>query len=308
MRIATLKHLRAVDALIVIFLFGLTFFSMIISGAGGGGLNLLGINLAVTAAILGLGRAAASTKNRLVHLVRDFYPVPMIFVAFKEVHVVIQSMSRTDFDQAFIAIDRWLFGADPTVWMARFAHPVLTEVLQVSYASYYVIMVLLGVELYRRDPGGTFPAVVFTITYGFFLSYIGYILFPGVGPRFTLHDFGALNDELPGLWLTNFLRDAINAGESIPKGAADPMALAQRDVFPSGHTQMTLLTMFFAWKHRVRSRHVITVLGTLLIVSTVYLRYHYVIDLAAGAAFMALTALTAPALERAWRRQSGNER
>ena len=306
MSIPSLKRLRAVDALVILFLSGLTFFSMAVGGTGGGWLSLLGVNLAITAAILGLGRAAASTKNRIVRLVRDFYPVPMIFVAFKEVHFVIQSMARTDFDAAFIAIDRWLFGADPTVWMGQFASPVLTEVLQVSYASYYVIMLILGIELYRLEPRGTFSTVVFTITYGFFLSYVGYILFPGVGPRFTLHDFAALNEELPGLFLTDALRDFINAGESIPKGAPDPMALAQRDVFPSGHTQMTLITIFFSWKYRVPSSVVITVLGTLLIVSTVYLRYHYVIDLAGGAAFMALTVLTAPLLERAWKEQSGS--
>ncbi len=300
MGIFTLKHLRAVAALILIFLLALTFFFMVIGSPGGGGLNLLGVNLAIAAAIFTLSRAAASTGNRALGLVRDFYPVPMIFVAFKEVHVVIQSMDRVDCDAAFIAIDRWMFGADPTVWLAQFSHPALTELLQIAYTSYYFIMIALGVELYRRDPRGIFSFVIFTITYGFFLSYVGYILFPGVGPRFTLHDFGSLNNELPGLFLTNFLRDAINAGESIPPGAANPLALAQRDIFPSGHTQMTILTIYFSWKYAVRSKYVVTVLGTLLIVGTVYLRYHYVIDLAGGAAFLALTVLTAPRLIRYW--------
>ncbi len=305
MRIFSLKYLRAVDALIIVFIFALTFFLMAVEGTGGGSLNLLGVNLAITAAILSLGRAAASTRNRALGIVRDFYPVPMIFVAFKEVHVVIQSMARTDYDAAFIAVDRWMFGVDPTVWISRFAHPALTELLQLSYTSYYFIMIALGVELYRRDPRGVFSFVIFTVVYGFFLSYAGYIAFPGVGPRFTLHDFGSLNTELPGLFLTNFLRDAINAGESIPRGAPNPMELAQRDVFPSGHTQMTLITMYFSWKYAIRSRHVITVLGTLLIISTVYLRYHYVIDLVGGAVFMALTVTTAPLLTGRWARFSG---
>ena len=295
----TLSHLRALDALVVLFLFGLALLSLATGNPGGGALILPGVNVAIAAAIFIVNRTAAAAENRLLRIVRDFYPVPMIFVIFKEVHIIIQSMGRSDYDAAFIAIDRWMFGADPTVWMARFAHPALTELMQISYTSYYFIMIVLGVELYRRDSRGIFSFVVFAIMYGFFLSYIGYILFPGVGPRFTLHDFGSINTELPGLFLTNFLRDAINAGESISPGMPDAVGFAQRDVFPSGHTQMTLLTIFFSWKYGLRSRHVVTVLGALLIVSTVYLRYHYVIDLVGGAAFMALTVLTAPVVHRA---------
>jgi membrane-associated phospholipid phosphatase len=300
-----LKQFRAVDALIAVFLLALTIFFVAVGTGGPRAFAFLGVNAAIVAAIVVVSRAAASSGNRLLAILRDFYPVPMIFVAFKEVHIVIQSMGRADFDPVFIAIDRWIFGADPTVWMTQHAHPAVTEVLQISYTSYYFIMIALGVELYRRDREGLFPYVVFTITYGFFLSYAGYMMFPGVGPRFTLHEFGSLNTDLPGLFLTNFLREAINAGESIPAGVANPLALAQRDVFPSGHTQMTLITIFFAWKYSVRSRYVITVLGTLLIISTVYLRYHYAVDLVGGAVFMAFTVLTAPHLRDLWARIAG---
>ncbi len=302
-----MKHLRAVDALIIVYLAGLTLCFFAVNGPSEVTMLLTGVNLVIALAILTVSRAAAGAGGRLLILTRNFYPVPMIFVVFKEVHIVIQSMARADYDPVFIAIDRWCFGADPTVWMSQFSHPAITELLQISYTSYYFIMVALGVELYRRDPGGSFSFVVFTITYGFFLSYVGYILLPGVGPRFTLHDFGSMDAELPGLFLTNFLRDAINAGESIPAGAANPLALAQRDIFPSGHTQMTLLTMFFAWKHAVRSRHVITIFGVLLIISTVYLRYHYVVDLAGGAVFAAFTLVSAPYLHRLLGMSGGND-
>ncbi len=298
-----MKNLRPVDTLVVLFLALLTVFFPLTGGGGWDAVLLLAANAVMIAGIFAVAaRHTISPGNCTLSLMRNFYPVPMIFIAFKEVHLVIQSMQMTlqrgDFDPAFIAIDRWLFGADPTVWMSQFSHPVLTEVLQIAYTSYYFIMIALGVELYRRDPGGMFSTAIFCITYGFFLSYAGYIAFPGVGPRFTLHEFGTLNSDLPGLFITDFLREAINAGESIPAGAANPMAIAQRDVFPSGHTEMTLLTIFFSWKYRVRSRHVITVLGTLLVVSTVYLRYHYVVDLIGGALFAAVTLLTAPPLIR----------
>jgi membrane-associated phospholipid phosphatase len=95
--------------------------------------------------------------------------------------------------------------------------------------------------------------------------------------------------ELPGLYLTNFLREIVNAGESIPAGTPNPALVVQRDAFPSGHTQMTLLVMYLSIKFKSRSRYFFIPNGTLLIFATVYLRYHYVVDLIAGAIFMVLT-------------------
>ena len=288
------RNLRPIDTLILFFLVCLSAAYAFTAASLGDWMAFFLLNAVIVAAV----RAAASMQARpgAVQVAYDFYPVVMILVVFKEVHVLIQSMGRTDLDPVFIAIDRALFGLDPTVWIAQFATPILTEVLQFSYVSYYALMLGLGFELYARKESGRFSLAIFTILYGFFLSYVGYILFPAVGPRFTLHDFSNLNAELPGLWFSAALRDFINAGESIPKGAQNALALAQRDAFPSGHTQMTLIVIYYATVFSTRSRYIIYLLGTLLIISTVYLRYHYVIDLVGGAALMVVTVRTAPKL------------
>jgi membrane-associated phospholipid phosphatase len=132
----------------------------------------------------------------------------------------------------------------------------------------------------------------FTIVYGLLVSYVCYLLLPGVGPRFTLHDFAALPHELPGLWLTDGLRFLINWGENISAAMtnAEAMKVVTRDVFPSGHTEITLLTMLLAFKFKVRARWFILLVGSGLIFSTVYLRYHYVIDVIGGA-LLAMTVL-----------------
>ena len=135
---------------------------------------------------------------------------------------------------------------------------------------------------------------------GFFLSYFGYMLFPAVGPRFTLHDFDMMNKELPGAWLAIWIRDFLNTGESIPRNAVNAIAVAQRDVFPSGHTQMTLVTIILAFRYKVKCRHIIALTGVLLIISTVYLRYHYVVDIIGGIIFVWPTLWLAPKLFRRW--------
>ena len=199
-----------------------------------------------------------------------------------------------------IAADRLIFRVDPTVWLGQFSHPLLTELLQVAYVSYYFIMLTVGVEVFLRIDEKKFSYVLFAILYGFFLSYLGYMMFPAVGPRFTLHTFQSIDRELPGIWATTPIREFLNAGESIPTAAANALALAQRDAFPSGHTQMALISLYLAHRYRLRSRYVLDVLGVLLIISTVYLRYHYVVDIIAGIVFAVVTLWSAPKLFEWW--------
>ena len=94
-----------------------------------------------------------------------------------------------------------------------------------------------------------------------------------------------------------------NTGEGIPPDSTDPAADVQRDVFPSGHTQITLLVMVLAFRYRSRTRWFLLGIGSALIVATVYLRYHYVIDLLAGTLFAILTLQVASLLDSWWDRR-----
>jgi membrane-associated phospholipid phosphatase len=200
-----------------------------------------------------------------------------------------------------------IFGFDPTVELYKIANPYLTELLQIAYASFFFLPIILAVHLLSRNRIKEFHFAVFAVVYGFLLSYIGYFILPAIGPRFTLHDFHATNTELPGLFLTNFLRDMVNAGESIRHGVANPEEIVQRDVFPSGHTQMTLIVMYLSFKFKLKSKYFFLVVGTLLIFATMYLRYHYFIDLVAGALFMIFTMWSGYYLYNWWMRKTGRE-
>lgn len=229
-----------------------------------------------------------------------WYLAPVVFITFKQLYYMVHPIHPTDYDDLFIKIDRWLFGVDPTHWFYQFSHPVITEILQIVYTSFYLLPIIVGIELLKRKRYDEFEFSAFLIVYGFFLSYLGYFSMPAVGPRFTLHDFFNIDNELPGLLLTPYLREFVNIGESIPKGTINPHLLVQRDVFPSGHTQMTLLTMYITIKFNTKTKYFIIPTGILLIISTVYLRYHYVIDLVAGAIMMIITLWTGKIIYKAW--------
>jgi hypothetical protein len=201
------------------------------------------------------------------------------------------------FDGWFIAADRWLFGSDPTVWLLRAAHPVVTDVLQLAYASFCLLPLAVAAELYAQGRERDFRQWAFICGCGFFLAFTGYLTFPTVGPRYALHAFDATARELPGFWLTPWLRGFLDASEMAPAGVAAGQALrlAPRDAFPSGHALVTLLSIAWAWRCRLRVRWPVSVAGLLLIVATVYLRYHYVAGVLAGAALAALCLAVGPA-------------
>jgi membrane-associated phospholipid phosphatase len=224
--------------------------------------------------------------RKLFRWIHDWAAFPLVVFTYKEVHFLVGPIHHgRDYDQKLIAIDRALFGVDPTQWLAQFSNPLLTEVLQIAYSLFYVLFIVAGLELYRRQDLSQFRYFRLTVVYGFFISYIGYFFLPAVGPRFTLHDFSKINTELPGLVFTPYLRWFVNIFESIQAGVSNETALAsaQRDVFPSGHTMLTLIVILLAYKFRLRVRYILLVAGALLIIATVYLRYHYFIDIVAGA-------------------------
>jgi len=133
------------------------------------------------------------------------------------------------------------------------------------------------------------------IIYGLLLSYIGYFALPGIGPRFTLFDFWSISKELPGVFFTEPIRWFINLAENIRTGMTSLQAaqVVTRDVFPSGHTEITLLAIMLSFKYKAKARWVVLFIGSGLIFSTVYLRYHYFIDLVAGALVALLALYTA---------------
>jgi len=268
----------------------------------------------VIAMIFGILVLRAKTAKSWARLLHIFYVAPLVPIIFKSVEFLSYPLHHKDYDATLIAIDRALFGTDPTIWLSQHlpSLPAFTEYLQIVYSTFYILPVILGVELYRRRkehiPFAEFSdkerdeleELRFIIVYGFFLSYIGYISYPAVGPRWTLHDFFAINHELPGLWFTESIRAALNAGENVKEGMTllQARAAVTRDAFPSGHVDLTVITTLLAFKYNARVRWFLLVICLSMIFATVYLRYHYVIDVIGGLIFSLITLYTWEPLER----------
>ena len=254
-------------------------------------------------AVVNIIRARIDTKA--VRMLHTFYILFIAIFVFKTVEKLSFALHGRDYDNILIAADRAIFGgANPTVWLYQHipVMPLFVEFLQICYFMYYFLPIILAIEFFirrRRDNRDVhkideIEMLRFVVIYGLLTSYIGYLILPAIGPRFTLHEFWSISTELPGVFLTEPLRWFINLGENIRTGMTNMQAAqcVTRDAFPSGHTEITLLTIILAIRYKARSRWLILFIGSGLIFSTVYLRYHYVIDVIGGSLFAVITLYT----------------
>jgi membrane-associated phospholipid phosphatase len=208
-------------------------------------------------------------QNPIINWFKTWNPIVIIPTNFTELHYLVHNVSPMDFDKALIDLDYAIFGDHPTVWIERLANPILTEYFQIIYTMFYFLPIILAYILYRRKDYQEFDYFTFIIVFGFYLSYLGYFIVPAIGPRFTLNHLQSF--PVSGIWTTDAIRHTLDTLENI-----------QRDAFPSGHTEMTFLSMIYAYKYSKKYFYVLLIVGTSLIFSTVYLRYHYVVDVVAG--------------------------
>jgi membrane-associated phospholipid phosphatase len=228
------------------------------------------------------GKINEQGKNSLLKVFRYWYGIAAILYIFKQVYIVGFSLKPADLDPMFMKWDLMLFGVNPTQWIHQFANPFLTEFLQIIYVYYYPMIAVFGLELYLSHRYKEFKYTIFILFFSFFLSYLLYMLFPANGPRFHLHEFTAITNELPGVFLTDYIRMFLNFGESIPSNVSNPQDYVQRDAMPSLHTITAFLIMWLSWKFRSKSFYFYLPYFICMVIATVYLRYHYVVDIFGG--------------------------
>jgi membrane-associated phospholipid phosphatase len=232
--------------------------------------DIFALNVLIIASILIISLAHRRFPNEGLQFIRDWYVPALLIVIYLENRRLIPLINPHDMDEFIISIDRFLFmGHDPTILLEKLTHPLLSEILQIAYASFYFLPFTLCLILYLKRSKLEFHINASTILLGFYLSYIGYYFTPVIGPRFTLEHLQ--NFPLAGVLFFDFVRTMIVQAEGM-----------MRDCCPSGHAMISLLTVLLAWRYARSFFPVACIWAFLITFSTVYLRYHYVTDLIVG--------------------------
>jgi membrane-associated phospholipid phosphatase len=232
--------------------------------------DLFLINCLILLGIFSISLAQRRFQHIWMHYMRDWYVVGLLLIIYLENRRLIPLINHHDLDLFLIEVDRLLFfGHDPTILLEKINCPILTEMFQIIYASFYFLPLSLCLILYRKETPVKFHIAASTILMGFYLSFIGYYLTPAIGPRFTLTSQQTF--PLAGLFLFDVLQGIIVQIEG-----------TMRDCCPSGHALVSVLTVLLARRSARGFLPVAFLWAILIIFSTVYLRYHYVTDLIIG--------------------------
>jgi len=253
---------------------------------------LLGYIILLLLALLVSDARHRWNKIDIVRILCDLSPIFFILAIFELLGGVTPYL-RPDIDSLLIKTDLVLFGVHPTVWIENFFIPWVADTLALAYISYYFIPLVLILTLYFGGRTNEFFLTASTLLLGYYICYILYIFMPAIGPRFTLASLQEVS--LRGGIIMNTIVDTLNTLER-----------NKRDCFPSGHTQIVLVSLWFAFKYRRPLFWIYLPIIIALIISTVYLRYHYVIDLIAGVAAAGITILLGEILLARWVSHKGD--
>jgi len=222
--------------------------------------------------------------NGLLDLVRHYYPIPLFIAFYRETELLNQMFHTGYLDPHFLRLEHWLFGMQPGLeLMPRFPATWLAEVLYAAYFSYYLMIAGVGLALLLRDRR-QFAHFIAVVSFVFYLCYTIYIFLPVVGPRIVYR--GLVDQPLP----QEVLPDSDFAPPESVQGAVFFRLMAwiydhfeaAGAAFPSSHVAVAICTVYFSFLYLRPIRHVHLVAVVLMCVSTVYGRYHYVVDVAAG--------------------------
>lgn len=273
-------RLKAVDRMILAFL---AFLAVTTAARHPRPLAILCALAAVAGGLLIV--AALRDRFAAARVIHDFYSLPAVIAIFNLVGPIVGAANPARWDETLAALDQRLFGALVPAWRSALGRPAwFTDLASAAYASYYPIPVVIAVALYVRGRRADFDAAVFGFIATLLVSYIGYFLFPATGPRLP-----------PG---TDAL---VLGGGAVSAGVRSFMHFAEvnkLDAFPSGHTALSLVFLTYGWRLLPRWRVPLALLAAGIVFSTVYLSWHYVVDLVAGALLAVAMIALVPALRR----------
>ena len=184
-------------------------------------------------------------------------------------------------------IDEVMFGLQPSLRLQSFLHPLAVEYFMIAYSMFFIYPFFYLLFLIQRNQQLLFQKVLFAQNTILILSLIFFLIFPAMGPRVLLAaEYTTPLQGISSEFLQNF------TGRSsfylIQYDLWNFIERVKTDCMPSMHAGLCLLCMIYALKYRniFKKEKLAVYFWTIgvssLIISTVYLRYHWIIDVIMG--------------------------
>ncbi len=204
--------------------------------------------------------------------------IGVVVGSFLQLHLILPTVSDRVLDGAIYRLDLALFGFEPALSWDRFVTPATTEWFSFFYYSYFFILCayLLPMAVFEkrlRILSELSVGLLFVVCVGHSL----YLAVPGLGPHAYLQ--GQFQHELQGSFWWPTVKAAV---DSVGGDGA-----SRKDIFPSLHTACPTFLTLFSFRNRAHRPYryvwpVTAFFTSQIIIATMFLRWHYLIDVIAG--------------------------
>jgi len=197
-----------------------------------------------------------------------------------------------NYDYLLAGLEQSIFNCQPAMLFSQnFSQHWLREILNMGYLSYYPLIIGTSMYFYIKNVK-LFEQFFFIVLFSFFCYYLIYLLFPTAGPQYYYQAIG-LDQVNSGIFPDvgyyfdkhqSLLKPDINSG-FFSQMVQNTQQVGERPTaaFPSSHVGISSLIILLIIKNR--QYILLSVLFPLymaLVISTVYIQAHYVIDVFAG--------------------------
>lgn len=212
---------------------------------------------------------ALEHTNRVLRMLRYFYPYIFIGFVFESLGFIVPYINPHNKDPILIKIDRLILGKDAALVFNFLNIKGIVDYLQISYLAYYILPVVIILYYYKKNKIKRLSYTLFALSLGYYISYLGYIFLPAIGPRYSLSYLSHI--PLNGGAVFKIVHPILNQLEHI-----------KQDCFPSGHTEISLLVFLLFYEENKKIAFLILPVVLSLILATLVLRYHYFADVISG--------------------------
>ncbi|HUA65192.1 MAG TPA: phosphatase PAP2 family protein [Alphaproteobacteria bacterium] len=208
----------------------------------------------------------------LAKIMRDWFPFVLLTACYYSLFGnLILRINPNLADPTLSKIDAAIFGTQPSFLLEPFIRPGITDFFSIIYFSHVIVFPGAALYFYVKGEEKPFRRIMMGLLTIMLMGFTSYALVPAVGPE--------------SYFASHYTHDL--SGQSISRGV-DYIIQKGRvsfDCFPSLHVGIPLLLTFYIRQYRPKWFIPMALYVACMCCATIYLRYHYVIDVIASFAF-----------------------
>lgn len=221
----------------------------------------------IVVSVLGIIFLNNKVKNSILELIRDIYPIIISGYFYSET-VFYNKFIWDNLDQKLIDLDQFIFGFQPSlVFSEVFSSKLFSELMYFGYFSFYLLITAFVIIAYYKLKEES-TELIFKFAASMLLFYLFFGIVPAAGPQFYLP---SPEKDLPVAFVFDKIMHFIQANAEQPTAA-----------FPSSHVGISIIILLLLRKKAPLFFKISIPFVIILILSTVYIKAHYAVDVIGG--------------------------